>query len=652
MSVARTFVAVVLVVLGSAAVGQDDWAGRPRPDETPAVPGGDGLAPPIMNAREREVFDLDGEWRVIVDRFEHGTLNYLSEPRGDGWWRDRERERPEELIEYDFDTAETMTVPGDWNTQDERLFFYEGTVWYRRTFDPVEAGLSPGRRHFIRFGAVNRHATVWLNGERLGSHHVGFTPFAFEVTGKMRVGENSLVVRVDNRRRAEDVPALRTDWWNYGGITREVSLVETPRTFARSWALTLDGDEIEAVVEVDGPDVGPDGGGGLVTVTVEGVKVGRARVVDGRARLRLPTEGRLERWSPGSPRLYDVRVEFRPGRAPARGFELEVDAVRDRVGFREIETRGRAIVLNGEPVFLRGICLHEEALVGGDGAGGGRAWSEAHARELLGLAKGLGVNFVRLAHYTHNEAMVRVADELGLMVWAEIPVYWEMDFENAVTAEYARAHLTEMVERDRNRASVVIWSVGNENRAKPAQTAFRVELARAARELDPSRLISAACFVTQRREDGKLAEMVVEDPFGEVADVLAINQYVGWYGGHTRDLSGVTVRTAWEKPLVFSEFGAGVKAGLRGDSDEVWTEEFGVRFYRDQLDWCDELRATGSLQGISPWILKDFRSPRRMLGGVQDGWNRKGLVSEMGDRKDVFGVVRERYERLAGEDGG
>lgn len=630
----KTLSAVIAIVMVALPVGvgwaqENDWAGRPRPDEAPALPGGDGLAPAIMNAWQRELLDLGGEWRVIVDRYNHGSLNYLSEPRGDGWWQDRERTRPEQLIEYDFDTAQTLTVPGDWNTQDERLFFYEGTVWYRRTF---EVGATPeGRRRFVRFGAVNRHATVWLNGERLGAHHVGFTPFGFEVTDTLRDGENSLVVRVDNRRRAEDVPAMRTDWWNYGGITRGVSLIETPATFVESWEIRLEGEQLVGWVRVNGPERA----GAVVEVRVPELALRLRGPVDedGFGELAAPVPSGLERWSPGSPKLYEVQVG------------ILGDVRTDRIGFREVETRGREILLNGEPVFLRGICLHEEEL-----GGGGRAWSEAHARELLGLAKELGVNFVRLAHYTHNEWMVRIADELGLMVWAEIPVYWEMDFENGVTAAYARAHVTEMIERDRNRASVVIWSVGNENRADPAQTAFRVELARAARALDESRLISAACFATQRREDGRLVEFVVEDPFGEVADVLAINQYVGWYGGHTRDLAGVTVRTAWEKPLLFSEFGAGVKRGLRGGADEVWTEDFGVRFYRDQLDWCDELRAAGTLQGISPWILKDFRSPRRMLGGVQDGWNRKGLVSETGEKKEVFGVLRDRYGRWAGED--
>ncbi len=604
---------------------------QPGPREVPERPAGEGLAPPIVNALDRVALSLNGAWRVIVDPYDAGSVAYLGAPMRPGWAEDVERTRPEQRFEHDYDAADALEVPGDWNSQRAELYHYEGAVFYRRvfSFEPTA-----GMRQFLHFGAVNRHASVWLNDEYLGSHHVGFTPFAFEVTGKLRDGENSVVVRVDNRRRAEDVPALMTDWWNYGGITREVSLLEVPETFIRSWdARLIEGDSIQVDVTVDGP--GAAGAELRVRVPELGLSWGAAADESGRATVLMPFPESGVKWSPETPKLYEVVIQLGETR------------VRDRVGFRRIETRGREIVLNGEAVFLRGISIHEEGPVGGR-----RAWSEADARVLLGWAKELGCNFVRLAHYTHNEHMVRVADELGLMVWGEIPVYWVLQFENKVTNAYARAHLREMIERDRNRASVVVWSVGNENHADAEQTAFRVRLAGLARELDSSRLISAACFARMVREDGELARMVIDDPFGEAADVLAINEYVGWYHDHTRSLAGVTVETKWEKPFVLSEFGAGVKQGLHGESEEVWTEEFGERFYRDQLDWCEELREAGVLQGISPWILRDFRSPRRPLGGVQDGFNRKGLISERGVKKGVFGVVRERYEKWAGEDGG
>ncbi len=594
------------------------------PGTEPARAEGQGLFGPLTSALDRIAVDLTGDWQYIPDPYDTGSLSHLSKPLDRGWWANRERTHPEQRIEYSFAGADRMVVPGDWNSQDERLFFYEGTVWYERSFqfEPEEDS-----RTFLYFGAVNRHADVWLNGAYLGSHHVGFTPFCFETTGKLAAGKNSIVVRVDNRRRAEDVPAIRTDWWNYGGLTREVAVLQTPATFIRSWEFKLDeaGMRVLGSVQLDGPRAAHT----QLKVEIEALDGPRSLTTDGNGRAVFQAEWPQDRdlWSPESPTLQDI-VWHSP-----------TDTARDRVGFRTIRTDGTSIMLNGEEVFLRGICLHEEAP-----DRPGRAWSESDARMLLGWAKELGCNYVRLAHYTHNEHMLRVADELGLMVWAEIPVYWVLDFQNPLTQGYARVHLTEMVERDRNRASVVIWSVGNENEGNQSQTQLRRALASLARTLDPSRLVSAACFVRMTRDDaGRLNGVFVDDPFGEHADVLAINEYIGWYHDSTDQLAGLPIESKWDKPLVLSEFGAGVKAGLRGTANEVWTEEFGARFYRDQLAWCDELKGKGQLQGLSPWILKDFRSPRRPLAGIQDWYNRKGLISEGGERKDVFEILQQHY---------
>lgn len=633
MSVLRCLAGIVCVGFVGACAAEPGISARAGiPGEAPVRGEGEGLMGPMTSAMDRVALDLSGAWQLIPDPYESGSLTHLSKPMGDGWWMDRKRELPEERIEYSFDDAESISVPGDWNSQREDLFFYEGTVWYRKAF---EFRAKEGKRQFLYFGAVNRHADAWLNGEYLGAHHVGFTPFGFEVTGRVVDGENSVVVRVDNRRRGEDVPAMRTDWWNYGGITREVAILETPETFVRSWELKLrgDGERVVGSVVVDGPDrAGVECGISIESAESAGLVTTDA---DGRGEFEMQLRADAALWSPEDPALHDV--EIRAG---------SDDSVTDRIGFRTIATEGRAILLNGSPVFLRGICLHEEAP-----DREGRAWSEADARELLGWAKDLGCNYVRLAHYTHNEHMLRVADELGLMVWAEIPVYWVLDFENPLTRSYAMTHLTEMIERDRNRASVIIWSVGNENEGNDSQTALRRDLAMTAKGLDDSRLISAACFVRMTRaDDEKLNGVFVEDPFGEFADVLAINEYIGWYHDSTDQLEGLPLETAWEKPLVFSEFGVGVKQGLRGADDEIWTEDFGMRFYQDQLAWCDALRDSGMLQGLSPWILKDFRSPRRPLGGIQDWYNRKGLVSESGVRKEVFGVVQRQYAEWRDED--
>lgn len=587
---------------------------------------------PIGNVPARSTVSLNGTWQVLVDRYDEGVSDYLSRPKAAGWWVDRDA-APHELNEVVFGEASTLEVPGDWNSQREELFWYEGAVWYRREFVWTP---TPGRRVFLCFGAVATDATVWVNGQEVARHAVGFTPFQAEVTGVLRDGENTVHVRVNNQRRADGVPGLKTDWWNYGGITRSVDLVEVAETFVRDAHVGLDPadpDRVVGWVTLDGPGKAHR----MVTVSL-GQEITLAMQADdtGRAEFAADAAG-LERWSPSHPARHTFTVQ------------TDGDVLRDRIGLRTVTTDGGRILLNGEPVLLRGISIHEEAP-----DREGRAWSEADARTLLGWAKDLGCNTVRLAHYTHNEHMARVADEMGLMVWAEIPVYWTLDYENPATLEEAKTHLREMIARDHNRASVIVWSIGNETGDDPGPTAFRAELGREAKRLDPTRLLSAAMFARQVREapghgavgsaDRRLVKMVVDDPFGEMADILAINAYIGWYHDRPDEIGGVEVELAWDKPFMLSEFGAGVKRGLHGDREHRWTEEYGVWLYENTLAWSEGLP---NFAGMSPWILKDFRSPRRPLHGTQDWYNRKGLVDERGERKDVFGVVREHYRRMA-----
>jgi beta-glucuronidase len=190
----------------------------------------------IQNASARVARDLSGRWRVIVDPYEAGYRGPHGDPWPFGFFRDAEP-RPG-LAEYDFDRSQLLEVPGDWNSQDPKLLYYEGTLWYQTRFRLEER---PGVRRFLHFGAANYHAMVWLDGERLGEHEGGFTPFAFELPGAGDGGEHVLTVKVDNTRRREAVPALSTDWWNYGGLTREVSILEVPETFVREYTVGLDG---------------------------------------------------------------------------------------------------------------------------------------------------------------------------------------------------------------------------------------------------------------------------------------------------------------------------------------------------------------------------------------------------------------------------
>jgi len=571
---------------------------------------------------------LDGDWRTIVDPYESGFYDYRREQRdlspapsrAETFYLDVKPADPAERVEYDYDTSPSLRVPGDWNTQRPDLYYYEGTVWYRRTFEAPT--LAAGQRAFLRFGAVNYEAHIYLNGRKVGSHVGGFTPFSFEIGALLQPGRNSLVVKVDNRRHREDVPTLATDWWNYGGITRSVRLVVTPATFVADHRLALESESTHTIsgwVQLDGPAAAH----APVEIALPelGEKISATTDAAGRAAFRF-TPRTLELWSPESPRLYEVRV--RSGES----------ALTERVGFRTVRTRGKEILVNGRPVFLRGICLHEEFPL----AGGGRITTPEQARQLLLWAKELNCNFVRLAHYPHSEAATRLADELGLLVWSEVPVYWTIDWQNPATFANARAQLLANVARDANRASIIIWSLANETPVSPARTSFLARLATEVRALDNTRLLSAAMERHATKTEPDVS--IVEDPLAEHVDIVAFNQYTGWYDGLPEKCDRVSWRIPYDKPVFVSEFGADARLGRHGPPGERWTEEFQADLYRRTLPMLERIEG---LAGFSPWILIDFRSPRRVLPGVQDGFNRKGLLSSDGQPKQAYFILRDYY---------
>jgi beta-glucuronidase len=259
---------------------------------------------------------------------------------------------------------------------------------------------------------------------------------------------------------------------------------------------------------------------------------------------------------------------------------------------------------------------------------------------LLSWAKELGCNFVRLAHYPHNESMLRMADEMGLMVWAEIPVYWTIMWDNTETYENARNQLGEIITRDKNRASVILWSVANETPVSEPRNKFLKGLIDYARSLDSTRLLTAA---NERRYENPTTQLV-DDPLGQYLDVLGCNEYVGWYDGLPAKADGLTWKVNLNKPLIISEFGADALFGLHGDKSVRWTEEYQKDVYEHTLAM---LRKIPSLRGMSPWILTDFRSPRRPLPRIQDFYNRKGLISARGERKQAFFVLQNFYREIS-----
>ena len=551
-----------------------------------------------MGGRAR--IPLAGPWHFTPDLFDEGLRQrwFQDPPVPPAQW-----DRPRDA---DLWHADTLDVPACWTAARPEWRHFEGGAWYARIFQWT----GPFPRLALRVGAANYEARVFLNGAFVGSHRGGSTPCFLELTWYVRTGANHLLIQVDNRRLPGRVPMHHFDWFNHGGLYREVDLVPLPAVFIRSAALHWDGEAIVAALTLSDP------ASGKARLAIPSLDIASTiDIADGRGHARLPAAPHL--WSPEHPHLYDIDLRF------------AADKVTDRVGFRTIETSGEQILLNGAPIYLRGICVHE------DDAALGKTVTEADLRRRVADAKALGCNALRLAHYPHHERMAELADEAGLLLWSEIPVYWAIAFEDPDTYADAENQLLELIARDRNRASVIIWGVGNENADTDARYAFMSRLAEAARAADPSRLVGAACLINRAR-------FAIEDRLAAHLDIVGVNEYFGWYEPDFAGLERLLANSRPGQPVVISETGADALAGLHGGAGERFTEECQAAIYRRQLEL---VAAAPYVRGFFPWLLYDFRSERRQTG-FQRGFNRKGLIAEdKRTRKLAFDVLAAHYTR-------
>src|SRR5258708_6146818 len=275
----------------------------------------------IANTDGRKTVSLDGQWQTIIDPYEAGYYDYRYQPSANGYFKDAKPKTKSDLIEYDFDTSASLKVPGDWNTQEERLLLYEGTIWYKKSFDYQR---KENTRLFVYFGAANYLADVYLNGQKIGRHEGGFTPFNFEVTNLVRDKSNSLIVKVDNKRRRDAVPTLITDWWNYGGLTRAVKLIETPVTFVQDYFIQLQKGSLTRIsgwVRLNGEKLNQ-----RITVRIPEARLSKSFTTDASGYAEIRFSADLTLWSPDNPKLYDGLIK------------AESDPVSNRIGFRVIET--------------------------------------------------------------------------------------------------------------------------------------------------------------------------------------------------------------------------------------------------------------------------------------------------------------------------
>ncbi|WP_439129793.1 glycoside hydrolase family 2 protein [Polaribacter sp.] len=587
----------------------------------------------IINTEGRETVSLNGTWFYIIDPYETGFYDYRFKERPEtdpgAYWNKLESTKKSDWTEHEFKSPNTINVPGDWNSQDPKFLFYEGTVWYQRNFDKPKA--INNKDLYLYFGAVNYEAHVYLNGKKLGMHKGGFTAFNFKISENLlKEKDNNLVVHVNNNRYPNEVPTVNTDWWNYGGITRDVKLVITPKQYIQQYHIQLAQNQdilksikkkrfqVEGWIKLNKPL-----SSGEVSITIPELKLTKKFQASGDS-IKVNFEAKkLKLWSTENPKLYDVVFNFNN------------NSIADKIGFRKIEVDGEKILLNGRQIFLRGISIHEEI-----SEEQRRANSKKDAERLFGKVQELNANMARLAHYPHNEYMPKLADSLGILLWTEIPVYWTIDFDNPEVYKKSEIQLKEMITRDRNRASVIIWSVGNETPVSKSRTNFMTNLVKKTKQLDDTRLVAAALEVHYNNGFN-----FVDDPLGAYTDIIALNEYLGWYIGTPEACKTAEWKLKYNKPFFISETGAGAKSGYHDVKEARFSEEYQQWYYEEQIKMFKN-QFPKSFSGLSPWILTDFRSPKRHNQTYQRNWNRKGLIGDQGNKKLAFFTLQNYYKEL------
>ena len=633
--------------------------------EAPSYPTPDDL---IGWIDSRQIISLNGEWSYIVDPMNNGLPE--SSFFG-GFPKNKTQTTGMELIEYNFETAKKIQIPGAWNAADEKLLFYRGPVWLYKKFQytPKEESLT----HLYIEGS-NFTTRVFINGIIVGKFEGGYVPFNFEISEHLKEGENILLVQTDNTLNKSSVPTQKTDWWPWGGIVGDVYIVETPKQFIQNAYLQLNPDNFsEALFKLK---MNHQSSGHNIKLEIPELKFSAQYQTNSLGVIEENIKINPQLWSPESPKLYEVIISS------------NAETISDVIGFRSIQTQGQKVFLNNREIRFKGIAMHSEPI-----GIPGPAFSKEHFQQLLATAKDLNVNFIRAAHYPYTRHLAKVADQMGLMLWEEVPVYWNIDWDNPKTLKIAKNQISRLVQRDQNRSSVVVWSVANETPLSSSRMKFLQSLLSEIEINDSSRLTTAALLSGSEEqfrslvlvlalqgakskwvepqekaifsaildqanitiEDELSFSLSIDDPLGESIDLISYNEYFGWYyvtfftdqmmisEGTLRRLMfevmpKIKITSSFDKPIHISEFGAGAKYGNR--TNKIWSEEYQAKLYQHQLEM---LSNNSQIQGISPWVLKDFRAMLRPLAGIQDFYNRKGLIDENGNKKEAFKVLSDFY---------
>jgi beta-glucuronidase len=558
---------------------------------------------------------LPGIWDFRKDPQDQGLRH--------GWSRGFKKER-------------SLRVPASWNEQGEDLWDYLGPAWYQTAFQPLPS--SKSSRAFLRFDSVGYHATVWLNGKKLGSHEGGHLPFEFEITRSQKKGPNRLVVRVEGLLKPDRVPPGNVpfhpkdafnnsfnppasfDFFPYCGIQREVTLYTTPKDALQDLSVKTFLEDSTGLVHVS--VTGPRDHEYRMTLKGHGKTI-RISGPTSETVFRVP---QAKLWALGSPYLYQLTVESMKNGRP-------MDQVDLPVGIRTFKVVGEKLLLNGKPIFLKGFGRHE------DSPTLGRGLSDMERKKDFQNMAWVGANSYRTSHYPYSEKDLDLADRLGFLVIDETPAVGLFFKKEGLKKRLAlcRQMTREMIERDKNHPSVVMWSLANEPHShRPAAIPFFKNLARLARQLDPTRPVTLVSYLGTK-----------ESSFAFL-DAICVNRYFGWYsepGDLARALPRLSkdldaIHRKFKKPVLVTEFGADAIPGSHADPPALFSEEYQAVMIEGYLK---VMARKPYVTGAQVWNLNDFRTAQATHR--PNGMNYKGVFTRNRRPKKAAFVLRRYWKR-------
>lgn len=558
--------------------------------------------------RKRKAYSLEGMWDFKIDPLKEGI--------GEQWYKN-----------FPIDSS-SIVVPSCWNNE-FGLYDYEGVAWYRRFFRISSDIVN------LSFEGVTGQAMVYVDGNYIGEHYGGFTPFHLLVRD-LAEGEHSLVVAVDNTHNDVDtIPLAKVDWFHYGGIIRNVQAAELSKAWIKDYKIDykleedLKNADLSFTVHLE--SLRNNNYEGKLNILIEDTLIYSEGVVcnkEGTIKVLSCPFKDIKLWNVGKPELYRIRFEL-------EGSTGIVDDTSDRIGFRTVKIQGRKLYINGEETYLKGVCRHEEH------PDWGFALPEKLMKKDIDIIKDMGGNAIRGSHYPNSRAFLDFCDEAGLLFWEEIPLwqYRERHFNNPLVLERSLTMLEEMIHRDYHHPSIIMWGVHNEVETSCQAGFYATKLfTDKVRSLDSTRLVTYASF----------------SPFNDLCfglvDVISINKYYGWYEGNLESWEEFlrTFKIKMEedgygdKPIIMSEFGA---AGLYGDctfESPKWTENYQEKLLEYTLNL---FRKDPAVIGSYIWQFADIRTAKECEMGRPRSFNNKGILNEYRKPKMAYWTVKKIYNR-------